>query len=67
MILENVQAHQVYVKFSGVASTRSLIAAQEGFGGPQGTSGPLVRAVLGVGAVVVVLVLVLVRYEFVGS
>lgn len=33
----------------------------------RGSSGPLVRAVLGVGAVVVVLVLVLVRYEFVGS
>ena len=33
----------------------------------QGTSGPLVRTVLGVGAVVVVLVVVLVRFEFVGS
>jgi hypothetical protein len=32
-----------------------------------GNSGPLVRTVLGVGAIVIVLVIVLVRYEFVAS
>ena len=33
----------------------------------RGTSGPLIRTVLGVGAVVAVFLFVLVRYEFVGS